>query len=113
MPMKSMRALRLGWCSMTQPSLLDIPEPVSAPESSYYDTAPTEEMIRLKSAKLRMLAYLEAHGAATNVTLSRPDVAGLGYSGRLWELRKSGYIITDERVKGGLWLYRLIGRKQP
>ena len=86
---------------MTQPSLLDLPEPVRKPNPVKV------ERDRLNAAAARVLAYLRLHGDATNVELCCPDVGGMRAVGRIHELRRAGHSISKEHVDGGVWRYRL------
>ncbi len=89
---------------MTQLDLILTPPPLKAvsPVAS--------ERQRLNAAARRVLAYLQAHEWATNGELAQ--IGGLRFGGRLWELRRDGWVIEDQRpVSGGTWRYRLIGRK--
>lgn len=90
---------------MIQPSLLNLPEP--APVSNPVCL----ERERLNAAALRVLHYLQTHGAATNVTLSAPDLGGLRFGGRLHELKHDGWVIEKSHVSGGIWLYQLKGMR--
>jgi hypothetical protein len=67
------------------------------------------ERLRLSGNRARVLAYLQQHGSATNVELSRPDVGGLRGPGRVWELNQMGYRITKAKEHGGTWRYTLEG----
>lgn len=68
------------------------------------------EIDRLNAAALRVLAYLQAHGSATNVELCTPEIGGLRAVGRIHELRRSGHQIEKTHLHGGLWSYRLVNR---
>ena len=68
------------------------------------------ERLRLTGNRARVLAYLKAHGSATNAELTRPEVGGLRGVGRVWELERMGYRITRTHVSGGTHLYTLEGR---
>lgn len=73
-----------------------------------------EEHRRLKQSALRVIAYLQARQGewVTNVELAHKDVGGLRFGGRIFELRAHGWIIEDQRPeRGGVWRYRLIGKK--
>lgn len=65
------------------------------------------DRLRLSGNRARVLAYLQQHGSATNVELSRPDVGGLRGVGRVWELERMGYRITKAKEHGGTWRYTL------
>lgn len=69
------------------------------------------EKRRLNAAARRVLAWLQSHEVATNVTLSSPSIGGLRFGGRLKELRDDGWLIETAHIKGGRFLYRLKGRK--
>ncbi len=91
---------------MTQPSLLDLPPTV--------DPAPTpaqRERKRLTAGAFRVLAFLQSHEFATSGDLVPPDVGGLGYSGRIHELKKDGWNIERQNIGGGIWKYTLKGHR--
>lgn len=94
---------------MTQPSL---PLELSTERREKKRGHVATEIERLNAAALRVLAYLQRHGSATNVQLCQPEVGGLRAVGRVFELRKQGYQIEKAHVAGGVWNYTLIeGRK--
>ena len=100
--MKSHAAvLRENAVTYQQPKLLELVPPTPKPNPVKV------ERDRLNAAALRVLAYLQRHGEATNVDLCRPDVGGMRAVGRIHELRKQGHVITKEHVDGGVWRYRL------
>lgn len=88
---------------MTQASLLDLPPLVVSP------AVPEPERTRLNAAALRVLAYLQQHGSATNAELV--TVGGIRAVGRLWDLQQHGYTITKSHVSGGTWRYTLEGAR--
>lgn len=90
---------------MTQPTLWD------APVTPKPENPVATEKTRLRAAARRILAYLEKHGFATNVTLSHPTIGGLRFGGRLKELRDDGWLIETSHLKGGRFGYRFKGRK--
>jgi hypothetical protein len=67
------------------------------------------DRLRLSGNRARVLTYLQQHGSATNVELSRPDVGGLGGVRRVWELTVMGYRISKAKEHGGTWRYTLEG----
>jgi hypothetical protein len=67
------------------------------------------DRLRLSGNRARVLTYLQQHGSATNVELSRPDVGGLGGVRRVWELTVMGYRISKAKESGGTWRYTLDG----
>lgn len=69
------------------------------------------ERERLNAAALRVLHYLQVNGSATNVQLSAPDLGGLRFGGRLWEIKNDGWVIEKSHVSGGIWLYELKGMR--
>lgn len=71
-------------------------------------TLPADERKRLNAAALRVLAFLQAHGHATNVELCDPAVGGMGGVRRVWDLNQHGYNIRKDHVHGGLWKYTLV-----
>lgn len=84
---------------MTQPNMLDLPPLVVSPAVA------EPERTRLNAAALRVLAYLQQHGSATNYELVA--VGGLRAVGRKNELEKHGYTITKQHEGGGVWRYTL------
>lgn len=86
---------------MTQPSLLDFPEPRQKPLP-----AVAVERIRRESNKTRVLKRLQA-GPAT--TLELIAIGGARAVGRTHELRKEGHCIRVEDLRGGLFRYSLMG----
>jgi hypothetical protein len=92
---------------MTQPSL-DL-----TPTEPRPDTPVEKEIKRLNAAAVRVLCYLQDRQGlwVSNGTLAQ--VGGLRFGGRIFELRKHGWVIEDQAPKeGGTWRYRLVGRKQ-
>lgn len=75
------------------------------------DALPSTERRRLNAAALRVLAYLQQHGSATNVELCAPGIGGNRAVGRVWELTQHGYDIHKEHVSGGTWKYTLRGER--
>lgn len=91
----------------TLPGLYDVTETV---EIQPVKANPVrDEIVRLNAAAERVLERLQ-QGPATNVELSSPEIGGLRFGGRIFELSTS-WQIEKEHVKGGVWRYRLIGRK--
>lgn len=79
--------------------------PVSEP-----DTAPPvdphihpEDVPRVTGQNAQVLERLR-QGPATNVELSG---ISLRYSARMFDLREAGYLITGQRLAGGIHLYTL------
>lgn len=92
---------------MTSGLLFDLINPAPSVVSP---SLPAPERQRLNAAALRVLAFLQRHGEATNVELCDPAIGGLGGIRRVWELKQSGYDIQKQHVVGGLWRYRLASR---
>lgn len=92
-----------------QPDLFSADVP--PPEGRRQINPVAAEKARLNAAARRVLAWLQTHGVATNVTLSSPAIGGLRFGGRLKELRDDGWIIETAYIKGGRFAYRLKGRK--
>jgi hypothetical protein len=89
---------------LTAPCLPGIfSEGVSPPREQ---TPVQAEIARLNAAAERVLARLQI-GPATNVELSKPEIGGLRFGGRLHELQQRGHVITKAHVKGGVWRYTL------
>jgi hypothetical protein len=61
------------------------------------------EVNRLATQNDKILARLQ-RGPATNAELAG---ISLKYTGRISDLRKAGHVITPERVKGGVTIYKL------
>ncbi len=70
----------------------------------------TEQTRRLGNRD-KLLAYLQEHRRASNVTLA--GVAGLRFGGRVHELRGLGHDILTEPGHGGLVYYTYRGFKAP
>lgn len=71
------------------------------------------EMERRNAAEDRVVAYLTAHGSATNVELCRPEVGGNRAIGRLWAAQRRRRInVRKEHVKGGIWKYIVIPEQE-
>jgi hypothetical protein len=85
---------------MTQPRM-NFAEDVILPSDSH--VVEPAEVNRLASQNQQILARLK-RGPATNVELAG---ISLKYTGRISDLRKVGHVITPERVKGGVTIYRL------
>ena len=67
------------------------------------------EIRRRSAAQRRVVAYLKAHGRATNVELCRPEVGGNRGIGRLWQAVQAGEVaVRKSHVKGGVWQYEVI-----
>lgn len=97
--------------SRQQPALagmFDVPASVTLPTKA---NPVKVERDRLNDAAERVLAHLRAHGSATNVELSVPEIGGMRAVGRIHELRKRGHAIVKAHEGGGIWRYRLIGRR--
>ena len=113
--MKSHAAvLRENAVTYQQPTLLEmaahgievVPDPLYAPTPKPNPVKVERE--RLNAAALRVLAYLEQHGEATNVELCRPEVGGMRAVGRIHELRRAGHAIEKKHLHGGIWAYRIV-----
>lgn len=74
---------------------------------------PDPERTRRQNNARKVLAYLQAHGEATNAELLR--IGGFRYGGRVHELRKAGYVIDTIQVAKGLFkfVYRGSSRQMP
>ncbi len=70
---------------------------------------PDPETLRRQSNKDRVLAYLQVRGSATNIELTA--IGGMRFGGRVFELRKEGYLIDTERVKDGVFRFVFRGRR--
>ena len=57
------------------------------------------EATRRQNNANRVLAYLQAHGAATNAELI--EIGGMRFGGRLFDLRKQGHDIKTTMVGEG------------
>lgn len=64
------------------------------------------EKVRQASNRDKLLAVLKARRVITNV--EAVDICGLGYSGRVCELRQLGHDIEVAKRQGGLWEIRLL-----
>jgi hypothetical protein len=87
---------------MTQPTLFDAPATIYARHRQEL----AAEDRRLASAADRVLAALEA-GPQTNLTLI---AICQRISGRIYDLRKRGYVIEVEPLEPGIFRYTLRGR---
>ena len=65
------------------------------------------EKVRQASNRDKLLAVLKSRRVITNV--EAVDICGLGYSGRIYELRKRGHSIEVTRRQGGLWEIAYLG----
>lgn len=66
---------------------------------------------RRLTAKEKVLAFLQAHGEATNLELNK---ICFRYGARLFDLKKEGFSITKEPGKGrGVFRYVYHGRAVP
>ncbi len=87
MPMKSMRALRLGWCSMTQPSLLDLPETRQKVSRRVRDTSRAQYRLAVESFTGRKANVLRWLGSYYDQWDTHPTAAELWR----WE-----YVLMDK-----------------
>ncbi len=100
---------------MTQPTLFDAPVSLSSrsaamPLPSVYAAHAAEttaEAGRLASAADRVLAALQT-GPQTNLALIRICQR---ISGRIYDLRRRGYLIDVDPLAPGIFLYTLRGRR--
>lgn len=65
-----------------------------------------EDLGRARSAKARVLAFLQRHGVATNDELRHPFVGGARAMGRVHELQHEGHAITVRKLRGAVWEIR-------
>jgi hypothetical protein len=90
---------------VTQPALNFDGTP--APRRQKREQPIVRELRRRGSNKQRVLARLQ-QGPATNEELN--DIC-FRYGGRIFELKRAGYVIDKTHVEGGLWRYELRGRR--
>lgn len=70
----------------------------------------SEETKRRESNALRILAFLQSHGSATNLEL---NAICFRYGARLFELRQAGWRIETVKLEGGLFRFILKGHLHP
>jgi hypothetical protein len=90
---------------VTQPALNFDGTP--APRRQKREQPIVRELRRRDTSKALVLARLE-QGPATNEELN--DIC-FRYGGRIFELKRAGYVIDKTHVEGGLWVYTLKGRR--
>ena len=73
-------------------------------------TVEEDDKPRLGVKHLALLRVLGDHDWHTNAELCLPDVGGNRFGARMQELKDAGHPFVRERVKGGLWRYRLLDR---